>query len=115
MLLLMSQALTHFAIGAAGTKTVFSLLRRHVPFDRTLVLLGGVWAMVPDVYRVVPNYAEPIKEMHSTTFMNLFWFHRRLDVADPSDSNIAAALAVLLWISLTVTIEVAGAVWGLWG
>ena len=71
--------------------------------------------MVPDVYWIAPNYAESIRAIHDTALANLFWFHRTLDIVDPSDTNFGAALAVLLWISLTVTIEVAGAVWGLWG
>ena len=110
----MSQALTHFAIGAAGTTLVLSLLRGPVPFNRTLVLLGGMWGMVPDVYWIAPNYAGSIKAIHDTAFVNLFWFHRTLDIVDPSDTNIGAALAVLLWISLTVTVEVVGALRELW-
>lgn len=110
----MSQALAHFALGAAGTTVVVSLLQGPLPFKRTLVLLGGVWAMVPDIYWIAPTYTEPIRAIHDTALANLFWFHRTFDVLDPHDTNIGAALAVGLWISLTITVEVVGTLRKLW-
>ena len=71
--------------------------------------------MVPDVYWITSGYTEPIQAIHDTALANLFWFHRTLDVLDPHDTNIGAALAVALWISLTITVEVVDTLWRLWG
>ena len=54
----------------------------------TLILLGGVWAMVPDVYWITSGYTEPIQAIHDTALANLFWFHRTLDVLDLRDTSI---------------------------
>lgn len=74
----------------------------------TLILLGGVWAMVPDVYWITSGYTEPIQAIHDTALANLFWPHRILDVLDLRDTSIGATLAVGLWISFTITVEVVG-------
>ena len=58
------------------------------------VLLGGGWAMLPDVHWVAPLYAPELKALHSSVFTNIFWFHQTLDVVDPTDSYTVAALAL---------------------
>lgn len=102
----MSLALGHFAVGAAGTTVLLALLPIRVPFERTLVLLGGVWAMVPDIYKLAPTYTEWILVIHDGVAGNFFWFHRILDVIDPSDLNTGVALAVLLWLTATTSLEI---------
>ena len=42
--------------------------------------------MMPDIHWVSPVYAAELKTLHSSAFMNVFWFHETLDVLDPTDS-----------------------------
>lgn len=105
----MSLALGHFAIGAAGATVLLALLPIRVPFEHTLTLLGGVWALIPDIYQLAPTYTGWMRAIHDGLVANVFWFHRTLDVIDPSDSNTGVFLAVLLWLSVTLTVEIVDA------
>ncbi|MFC7141319.1 hypothetical protein ACFQMA_15955 [Halosimplex aquaticum] len=97
----MSLAIAHFAVGAACTGVALTLLPR-IPFQRTLVVLGGIWAVIPDAWRFLPasagGYAH---DFHATAWANLFWFHNVLDRADVGDSH--ATGVVLLGGLLCVT------------
>lgn len=99
----MSLAIAHFALGAACTAVLLTLVVPSVPLQRTLVGLGGVWAMLPDAWRFLPTtsgaYAH---ELHATPWANLFWFHNVVDRADVGDSTAVAAL--LLGVFLVVTL-----------
>lgn len=94
----MSQALTHFAVGATVTVLVVTFLVPRAPFPRLLSLVGGAWAMVPDAYRVAPAYRDELRAVHDSPATDVFFFHRWLDAADVTDSNewAAAALAALI-------------------
>ncbi len=101
----MSQALTHFAIGATGMTVLVALFPGRVRVSRTLILLGGVFALVPDAYKIAPTYVGWIKVIHNSALGNLFWFHRLADVLDPTDSYLITVITVGLWIGVTVTVE----------
>lgn len=90
----MSLAIAHFAIGGTCTALVAFYLLPPTRYARTLVLLGGVWGMVPDIHWVIPIYAPELKALHTSVFTNVFWFHQTLDVVDPTDSYMLAALAL---------------------
>lgn len=101
----MSQALGHFAVGAAGMTILIALVPLRVPFRQTVVLLGGGWAMAPDIYKLAPTYTGWMEAIHDSTAGNVFWFHRLLDGLDPTDSYLVTAVLVGMWIGVTVAVE----------
>jgi len=91
----MSLAITHFAVGAACTAVVLTLLVPRVPFQRTLVVAGGIWGMVPDAWRFLPGTAGGYAhEFHRLPLANVFWFHNALDRADVGDSTLLGGVLV---------------------
>ena len=101
----MSRALAHFAIGAMGMTLLLALVPVRVWFKQTLILLGGIWALLPDIYQLAPTYTEWMEVIHDSAAGNLFWFHRMLDLLDPTDSYLVAALAIGVWIAVTIIVE----------
>ena len=101
----MSQALTHFAIGATGMTILVALFPGRVRISRTLILLGGVFALVPDAYKIAPTYVGWLEVIHNSAIGNLFWLHRLADVLDPTDSYLVTAIAVSMWIGVTIAVE----------
>jgi len=99
----MSLAITHFAVGAACTAVVLTLFVPSIPFQRTLVICGGVWAMLPDAWRFLPTSSGPYAhEFHATPLANVFWFHNALDRADVGDSTAVGALLVGAFFLVTL-------------
>lgn len=94
----MSFALGHFAIGAALTVLLVYVLHPETRYSRTLMLVGGGWAMLPDINKLSPVYTVELTAFHDSWVANLFWGHRFLDAVDAGDSAelSAAAFAVLL-------------------
>ncbi|MFC7075878.1 hypothetical protein [Haloarcula halophila] len=73
----MSMAIAHFAFGAAKTTVLVTLFVPSSWYRRTLTLIGGGWAMVPDVHQVSPVATEQLKASHgASSWGDLFWFHR---------------------------------------
>jgi hypothetical protein len=99
----MSQAITHFAVGATLTAVLIVLLVPAVRYPRTWVLVGGGWAMVPDAGKLVADPA--VLAFHGTRWADLFWFHRTLDRLDPTDATLPAAVAVSGFIVVTLAAE----------
>lgn len=99
----MSQAITHFAIGAGITGVVVTYLIPKVIFPRTIVLLGGVWGMLPDAVKLYD--AQLFRTLHGSGWTDVFWFHYSLDHIDSGDSTVWATLAVTLLIGLTFLFE----------
>ncbi|WP_082223254.1 hypothetical protein [Halosimplex carlsbadense] len=101
----MSLAITHFAVGAACTAVVLMLVPR-VPFQRTLVVCGGIWAMLPDAWRFLPTSgARYAHEFHATPLANVFWFHNALDRADVGDSQATGVALLAVFLLVTATVE----------
>lgn len=101
----MSLAIAHFAVGAACTGLVLTLLP-PVPFQRSLVVLGGIWAMIPDAWRFLPVTAsEYAHEFHATPWANVFWFHNVLDRADVGDSHATGVALLAALLCVTVAAE----------
>lgn len=101
----MSLAVTHFAVGTTLTALVATYLVPGVRYPRVLSGLGGVWAMLPDAHWVSPVAAAPLKRLHATHLMDLFWFHRSLDRLDAGDSKLVAAAALALLLVATALVE----------
>ncbi|QLH76174.1 hypothetical protein HZS55_02130 [Halosimplex rubrum] len=101
----MSLAITHFAVGAACTAVVLTVIPR-VPFQRTLVVCGGIWAMLPDAWRFLPTAgARYAHEFHATALANLFWFHSALDRADVGDSQATGVALLAAFLLVTAVVE----------
>jgi hypothetical protein len=74
---------------------VLALFVPRIPFQRTLVVAGGVWRMVPDAWRFLPSTAGTYAhEFHSLPLANVFWFHNALDRADVGDSTLLGGVLV---------------------
>lgn len=94
----MSLAIGHFAFGGILTTFVILYLLPPTKYSRAWVLLGGLWAMLPDLHWVSPIYGTPLRQFHDTEAANVFWIHRSLDVIDPHDSKLIAAVLIGLFI-----------------
>jgi hypothetical protein len=100
----MSLALGHFAFGAMLTALVVALFGSRIPFPRTVVLLGGVWALVPDAAKLAPGNPRLIA-FHDGPWADLFWLHQTLDRVDLGDSPRVSALLVAVFIFVTLLTE----------
>jgi hypothetical protein len=94
--------MTHFAIGAALTALLVTVAS-GVPYPRTLILLGGGWALVPDAAKIVSH--SRLRAFHRSRLADVFWFHRTLDRVDRSDSSRVASAALALLILVTAFVE----------
>lgn len=99
----MSFAIGHFALGAAVTALIVTYLLPNAPYPRTLVLTGGLWALIPDAAKLVTS--PKLTAFHESVFADLFWFHRTLDRIDAPDSAGVSALFVALFFLVTVLVE----------
>ena len=113
----MSLALAHFAVGATGTTLLLAPLPVRVRCERTLILLGGIWALLPDIYKLAPIHelapvaAERMHAIHGSAVANLFWFHRALDVRDPTDAYLVTVVAAGSWVGVTALVEMTSILW----
>ena len=98
----MSQGITHFSVGASATALIVALGPPR-PYPRTLVLLGGVWALVPDAAKLLPHPL--LRRFHRSVCADLFWFHRTLDRLDEDDSARVGALSLSVLVVLTSLLE----------
>lgn len=101
----MSMAITHFALGAGLTTLVVLVCMPPVWFSRTLSLLGGVWAMVPDAHWLSPIAYRRLAALDASMWADLFWFHRTLDRLDPTDSKATAGVCIAFFVAATVCTE----------
>lgn len=93
----MSLAIAHFAVGAALTTLLIAFVMPTFEYQRTLVLVGGGWGLLPDVHWVSPVASEKLLYYHGESpLVDLFWFHRHMDQLDPADSTAAAAACIAL-------------------
>lgn len=98
----MSQAITHFAIGAALTALAVTVVP-DVPYPRTIVVIGGGWALVPDAAKIVSRPG--LRAFHRSRWADVCWFHRTLDGIDRTDSSRIASVALALLILVTAFVE----------
>lgn len=91
----MSLALTHFALGAGLMQLVLAVVSPSIRYRESLVVLSGVWALVPDLHYVSPVFRGPLSAIKHTALGNLFWFHAALDAARQGEgTRQGAALAL---------------------
>jgi hypothetical protein len=100
----MSLAIGHFALGATATALVVTYLLPKLPYPRTLVLLGGVWSLLPDAAKLF-SAAPRLVAFHESQWANAFWFHRALDRFDAADSPRTSAVLVAVLLLVTFVVE----------
>jgi hypothetical protein len=100
----MSFAIGHFALGATVTALVVTYLLPKLPYPRTVVVLGGVWALLPDAAKLVPTNPDLVA-FHGSLWADVFWFHRTLDRVDATDSPRLSALLVAVFVLVTFLAE----------
>ncbi|MDS0475707.1 hypothetical protein [Natrinema sp. 1APR25-10V2] len=94
----MSIALTHFAVGATGATLLLTYLPVRTRYDVPIIIASGGWALMPDLWRVLPLYQGPVHTLSNSALSNVFWLHSLLDRADPRDSSRLAAVAVAVYL-----------------
>ncbi|SFG70569.1 hypothetical protein SAMN04488063_2725 [Halopelagius inordinatus] len=104
----MSLAITHFVVGASATVLVVTFFLPRIRFPRTLMVLGGLWAMIPDLNKGVPAQFGFVDAIHDSSWANVFWAHRFLDVTDPTDTTQAAVGALALFFVVSLVAEGVG-------
>ena len=88
------------------TSLAITLLVPTVWYPRTLVMLGGGWAMLPDVHWISPVWQAELHALHgSSVWVDVFWFHRTLDRLDPGDSKLVAAGFLACFLLTTFAAE----------
>lgn len=100
----MSFAIGHFALGATLTALVVTYLLPKLPYPRTVVVLGGVWALLPDAAKLAPTNPDLVA-FHDSLWTDVFWFHRTLDRFDATDSPRLSALLVAVFLLVTFLAE----------
>ncbi|MFC6823398.1 hypothetical protein [Halopelagius fulvigenes] len=103
----MSLAITHFVVGATVTMLVVTFFLPRVRFPRTLMVLGGLWAMIPDLNKIVPGLGF-VDAVHDSAWANVFWAHHFLDTVDPSDTTKAAVVALAAFFLVSLVAEGVG-------
>jgi hypothetical protein len=98
----MSLALTHFAVGATGATLLLAYLPVRTRYDVSIVVASGCWALLPDFWRVTPIYRGAVRELSHSALGNVWWLHAALDRADPTDSARLAAVALGVYLLVTV-------------
>jgi hypothetical protein len=98
-----SQGITHFAFGAVLTTVIVTFLVPAVRYPRVWVLVGGVWAMLPDATKLLDRPL--LHALHDGPWADVFWLHGTMDVADPGDSTLFGAVAIGLFVLATALAE----------
>jgi len=106
----MALAIAHFAFGLSATSLLVALIAPRLRFQRTVLFLGGIWGLIPDLYRGFPDRSSPaiVHSLDSAPWGDLFFFHRRLDVLSTEDSPEFAAAVIGISLCVVVASEVIG-------
>ncbi len=79
----MAPAIAHFLVGAGLLLFVAAPFVMRYDVDAAhaiwLIPLGGIWALLPDVYHILPVLRGPLFVLHETPRVDLFAFHFELD------------------------------------
>lgn len=100
----MAPALVHFLAGvsilllvAAPFAVRYEAVRRH---GLTIVAVGGLWGIFPDVHHAIPGDEGPFRALHQSAWADLFVFHHTLDLSPieaygPGETEFPAVLVFL--------------------
>jgi len=92
----MSLGITHFSAGASFTSVFILLVGWNVIYPFSIAILGGVWAMIPDMAKLHPIF----KWLHDPFWTNIFWGHWLLDKLDPDTARVGAVFVGFLLITV---------------
>lgn len=96
----MSIGITHFAVGGMLSYLVWRTVSRERRLDALVIVLGGLWAMLPDVNKVAQ---QPTADaLHRSVLANVFWGHQLLDTADPDDELTVGVIALVFLLHIVV-------------
>lgn len=71
-----------------------------------VILLSGFWAIVPDLYHLMPWTKEWFKPaVHDSWVANVFWFHRVFDRVDGGDSVVLSLMMFGMFLVVFVVVE----------
>lgn len=102
----MSLAITHFAVGAGCMTLLLTLWAPTLAYRQTVIVLSGLWALIPDLHYVSPVLQGPLSQLKFTVLGDVFWFHRSMDALESGrGSRTVAAVAVVCLLGVTVTTE----------
>lgn len=99
----MSVAIAHFAIGATISLILFRLgskTENYIQFDIIVAIVGGLWAMIPDI----PELFNMMGHVFQGPLSDIFFFHYTLDKADILDSVTIPSLLIMLLILIVLVI-----------
>lgn len=109
----MSLAITHFVFGMGTTILVIAFYHRNFDeYNITVPVLGGIWAMVPDVVHI--GYALGLSNVYESSvgmlmsnlaISNIFWFHGLFDMLDTTDSQILGVMALAYLLGCLALVE----------
>lgn len=96
----MSLAIAHFAVGVAATALLVTLLAPRFLHSPTVLVAGGLWAIVPDVHHVLPAGSSTVRALHVSVWSDLFWFHHYIDRVTPEAEEPFAAVLIGAFVVL---------------
>lgn len=99
----MSKALVHFSVGFGSILLILTFIGdSNNPHIILYAVFSGLYGLIPDLHHMLPMHARTYHEViHDSLLANLFWGHRLLDIADPSNSNYVLFLS-LMYLSVCV-------------
>lgn len=131
----MSMPIGHFAVGASTTMVVFQVLPWRLRLKAGvaqvfLFILGGLWAMLPDIAQFsdlmrrfndkywtrtslfhqtvlsdLTGLIDRIEAFHHSRWANICFFHRFMDISDKNDSALVSGALVLVMAAVALFIS----------
>jgi hypothetical protein len=97
----MAQAIGHFAFGVGATYLLVVVTGRPAtPDTRWLLgLVGGLWALLPDIHWFLPFG----RAFHRSRWSTLFWFHHQLDLVATRDNARLLSIPLLGFMFVAAT------------
>ena len=99
-------ALGHFVVGATCTALGLAILFPDCSYRGTVVVLGGMWGLAPDVHHIAQIWQHQLHMFHRhAPFLDVFWFHRTLDVYAVANSRQFLGLALFAMVGSVALLE----------
>lgn len=96
----MARLMTQFALGAAITALILHVLFPDFRYKTTVIFLGGMWALVPELHLLIPVFEESIRQLSKSRLADLFWLHWSLNrhVTDHEFRRVGAFMISVLFL-----------------
>lgn len=101
----MVRLMTQFAVGATLTALLVHLCLPAVRYRLTVVVAGGLWALIPDILLLGPVPADAVGRFMGPRLLDLFWFHGTLNEHvtgegfRPTAALTIGALLCVVWLT----------------